>query len=48
VLLAEALVGDFGRAFEGVTPDEAAELAGSFALDRCVVREQLAELLRTA
>jgi hypothetical protein len=48
VLLAEALVGDFGRAFEGVTPDEAAELAGSFALDRCVVREPLAEILKGA
>jgi hypothetical protein len=48
VLLAEALVGDFGRAFEGVPPDAAAELAGAFAFDRCVVREPLAELLRTA
>jgi aryl-phospho-beta-D-glucosidase BglC (GH1 family) len=48
VLLAEALVGDFGRAFEGVTPDEAAELAGSFALDRCVVREPLADILKGA
>jgi aryl-phospho-beta-D-glucosidase BglC (GH1 family) len=48
VLLAEALVGDFGRAFEGVTPDEAAELAGSFAFERCVVREPLAEILTGA
>jgi endoglucanase len=42
------MVGDFGRAFEGVSPDEAAELAGSFAFERCVVREPLAEILRTS
>ncbi|MGY1845221.1 glycoside hydrolase family 5 protein [Modestobacter sp. SYSU DS0875] len=48
VVLAEAMVGDFGRAFEGVPPEEAAELAGAFAFDRCVVREPLAELLRTS
>ena len=48
VLLAEALVGDFGKAFEGVLPDEAADLAGDFAFDRCVVREALAELLRAS
>ena len=28
--------------------DEAAELAGSFAFERCVVREPLAEILRTS
>ena len=48
VLLAEALVGDFGTAFEGVTPAQAAELAGSFAFERCVVREPLAEILRAS
>ncbi|MGY1841404.1 MULTISPECIES: glycoside hydrolase family 5 protein [unclassified Modestobacter] len=48
VLLAEALVGDFGAAFAGVTPAEAEQLAGVFALDRCVVREPLAELLRVS
>ncbi|MFQ1003122.1 glycoside hydrolase family 5 protein [Modestobacter sp. SSW1-42] len=46
VLLAEAMVGDFGAVFEGVTPDEAAELAGDFAFERCVQREPLARLLR--
>jgi endoglucanase len=48
VALAEAMGGDFGRVFEGVTPDEAAELAGDFAFDRCTQREQLARLLRAS
>ena len=48
VLLAEAVVGDFGKAFEGVTPEQAAELAGSSAFDRCVVREPLAAVLRSS
>jgi hypothetical protein len=46
ILLAEPMVGDFARCFEGVTPDEAEELAGSFALDGCVRRAPLAEALR--
>jgi len=45
VMLAEAMVGDFGRAFEGVDPDEAAVLGASFAFDRCVVRRPLADIL---
>ncbi|SEF18763.1 glycoside hydrolase family 5 protein [Jiangella alba] len=48
VMLAEAMVGDFAKAFEGVTPDEAERLADSFALERCRVRENLAEVLRRA
>ncbi|OMQ16254.1 hypothetical protein A7K94_0203800 [Modestobacter sp. VKM Ac-2676] len=31
MLLAEAMVGDLGAAFAGVTPAEAEELAGAFA-----------------
>ena len=46
VMLAEAMVDDYARVFRGVTPREAAELAGDFAFDRCVVREPLAEILR--
>ena len=46
VLLAEAMVGDFARCFEGVTPDEAEGLADSFALESCVRRERLAEVLQ--
>jgi hypothetical protein len=42
ILLAEPLVGDFA----GVTPDEAEELAGSFAFDRCLRRTPLAAALR--
>ncbi|MEV4759107.1 cellulase family glycosylhydrolase [Micromonospora sp. NPDC049559] len=46
ILLAEPLVEDFGRCFAGVTPAEAETLAGSFAFDRCVRREGLADALR--
>ena len=45
VMLAEAMVGDFGRAFEGVTPDEAASLGEAFALEACEVREPLRDIL---
>ncbi|TDC51498.1 glycoside hydrolase family 5 protein [Jiangella ureilytica] len=45
ILLAEPMAGDFARCFEGVTPDEAAELGASFAFDACARREPLAELL---
>ncbi|SDS48120.1 glycoside hydrolase family 5 protein [Jiangella sp. DSM 45060] len=48
VMLAEAMVGDFAKAFEGVTPDEAERLADSFALGQCHVRKNLAEILRQA
>lgn len=46
ILLAEPMVAEYGRCFEGVTPDEAEELAASFAYDACVRREPLAQLLR--
>ncbi|AVT28972.1 glycoside hydrolase family 5 [Plantactinospora sp. BC1] len=46
ILLAEPLVGEFGRCFEGVDPDGAERLAASFAFDACVRREPLAETLR--
>jgi endoglucanase len=46
ILLAEPLVQEFGRCFDGLSPDEAEALAGSFAFERCARREQLAELLR--
>ncbi|WP_298326028.1 hypothetical protein [Haloactinopolyspora sp.] len=48
VMLAEAMVGDFAKAFEGVTPDEAERLADSFALGQCGVRGNLAGILRDA
>ncbi|HYA08890.1 MAG TPA: cellulase family glycosylhydrolase, partial [Gaiellaceae bacterium] len=48
ILLAEPLVDDFERCFEGVAGDELDELADSFRLDRCVRRERLLETLRRA
>lgn len=46
ILLAEPLVDDFARCFEGVSPDEAEHLASSFAFGECAVREPLAAVLR--
>ncbi|AZS38113.1 Endoglucanase C307 [Microbacterium lemovicicum] len=46
VMLAEAMVDDHARLFAGVAPSAAAELAGDFAFERCVVRQPLADLLR--
>ncbi|HEU5107995.1 MAG TPA: cellulase family glycosylhydrolase [Micromonosporaceae bacterium] len=48
VLLAEPLVKDFGRCFNGVTPQEAEELADSFGFTECARRDRLADLLRDA
>lgn len=45
VMLAEAMVADYARAFEGVTPAEAASLADAFALENCVRRERLEQIL---
>jgi endoglucanase len=45
ILLAEPLVGDFGRCFEGHTPGEAEAIVDSFAFERCAVREPFAEIL---
>jgi endoglucanase len=47
VLLAEPMVGDFRRCFEGLSPDEAEALADGFRLDRCLQRHHLVEILRT-
>ncbi|HEX3762431.1 MAG TPA: cellulase family glycosylhydrolase [Kofleriaceae bacterium] len=46
ILLAEPLVREFGRCFEGVSPAAAEALADGFRFDRCRVRAPLAELLR--
>ena len=46
VMLAEAMVDEFARAFVGVTPDEAVALADSFAFDQCLVRSELAAVLQ--
>jgi aryl-phospho-beta-D-glucosidase BglC (GH1 family) len=46
ILLAEPMLEDFGRCFAGVTDEKTArELADSFLLENCVVREQLAAVL---
>jgi endoglucanase len=46
IMLAEPLVEDFARCFEGTSPEEAERLAGSFAFAECTRRAPLAELLR--
>ncbi|GAA1305490.1 glycoside hydrolase family 5 protein [Saccharothrix xinjiangensis] len=46
ILLAEPLVGEFGRCFAGVGPEEAEELAACFAFSGCVPRAGLVEVLR--
>ena len=48
VMLAEAMVDDFARAFEGVGPDEAELLADAFAFRNCRIREGLAAILERA
>lgn len=48
ILLAEPLVEDFGRCFEGVSRDEIDALADSFRFQACRARERLVETLRTA
>jgi aryl-phospho-beta-D-glucosidase BglC (GH1 family) len=48
IMLAEAMVDDYARAFTGVTPDEAETLADAFAFANCRVRDRLAETLRSA
>jgi len=47
ILLAEPLVRDFARCFEGLEPDQAEALADCFRFERCVVRKPLADLLET-
>jgi endoglucanase len=46
ILLAEPLVEEFGRCFEGVNAAETAELADSFAFAACDRNERIAGLLR--
>ncbi|NCT91229.1 glycoside hydrolase family 5 protein [Cellulomonas sp. APG4] len=46
ILLAEPLVDEFAATFRGLDADGAAELARSFAFDRCVERTRLSALLR--
>jgi endoglucanase len=48
ILLAEPLVEDFGRCFEGMDAEEAEALADSFRFARCVKREPLLDLVRAA
>lgn len=48
ILLAEPLVGRFGRCFEGVEGEEIDALAGSFRLSACARREALLDQLRRA
>ena len=48
ILLAEPLVDDFARCFEGVGADEAAALADSFRFDACLKRDRLLDVLRAA
>lgn len=46
ILLAEPLADKYAGLFAGVTPERARELAGSFGLERTIVRERLAGILR--
>jgi len=49
ILLAEPMVNDFGRCFEGVSgSDQIAELADSFRFGNCQKRSWLADILRSA
>ena len=48
VMLAEAMVDEFARAFDGVGPDEAEALAEAFAFGNCRIREGLAAILDRA
>ena len=48
ILLAEPLVDDFARCFEGLGPDAITALADSFRFDACVKRQALLEILRAA
>jgi endoglucanase len=48
ILLAEPLVGDFARCFEGMSHAELLGLADSFAFDACVRRDRLCDTLAQA
>ena len=46
ILLAEPLVDEFARLFEGVSEGEIDELMASFRFERCLQRGELADTLR--
>lgn len=46
IVLAEPLVDDFARCFQGLSPEDAEALAGCFAFEHCEQRAELARLLR--
>lgn len=48
ILLAEPMADEFAHCFEGATRDELIAFADSFALDSCLRRERLAEILKQA
>jgi hypothetical protein len=48
ILLAEPMVADFARCFEGVGAEAAVALADSFRYQSCVKRDRLVEILRRA
>jgi hypothetical protein len=48
ILLAEPLLEDFARCFEGVEGDEVTALADSFRFEQCRRRERLVEIVRAA
>ena len=48
ILLAEPLVEDFGRCFEGVSAEEVVELADSFRFGACLKRDRLLAIVRAA
>jgi endoglucanase len=48
ILLAEPLVDELARCFEGVGVDEAAALADSFRFETCRKRDRLLDILRAA
>ena len=48
VMIAEALTDEFAQAFEGVTPVEAERLADAFSLRNCLIRDELATIIRRA
>jgi len=48
ILLAEPLVEDFGRCFEGVRPEEIVGVADSFHFAACLKRERLLAIVRAA
>ncbi len=48
ILLAEAILPEFGELFRGVSEEEIDALMQSFAFENCVIRKPLAEILRQA